>query len=126
MTTTVTSMDLAVDALAAHRVTRLIVSDKITENFRGRIVRAAYRARGDEFAWSDDGKIPKREWAVMPKQDADAPMLAYFMTCPWCVGMYVSAGVAVAQKVAPRFWNPIARVLAASSVAGLLSGHERA
>lgn len=66
---------LLVYALAAARVTRLITSDKITEGLRGHVIR-----------WAD------RRAGVDPTEAfAPTPMLAYFVTCPWCVSIYVGA-----------------------------------
>ena len=41
--------------------------------------------------------------------------------CYWCTGMWVAAGVSLARSVAPRTWGWVARVLAISTVVGLVS-----
>ena len=47
--------------------------------------------------------------------------LAELLTCPWCLGWWVSLGVVLAASVLPRpVWQPVAVALAASSVAALL------
>lgn len=47
--------------------------------------------------------------------------VAELLTCPWCLGWWVSAGVVLAACVLPRpVWQPIAVALAASSVTALL------
>lgn len=68
---------LLVYALAVARLTRLITSDKITEGLRGRVIRWADHRAGIN---PDDPFAP-------------TPMLSYFVTCPWCVSIYI-AGIA--------------------------------
>lgn len=82
------------DALATHRLTKLIIDDKITEDLREKVF-----AR---FGNPDDSKI------------------SYLITCPWCVSMYVGAGVAMLRAFAPRAWSPASYALAVSSVTGLI------
>lgn len=84
---------VAVLALAAHRLTRLGLLD--TMPF---------------------GAL--RERLVNRKPDG---RLAELLTCPWCLGWWVSLGVVAAASVLPRrVWQPLAVALAASSVAALL------
>jgi len=86
---------LAVGALAVHRITRLALEDRITEPFRERVQEAAPEGR-----------------------------LAYFVTCPWCVSMWVGAGWAALTVAAPAVARPLGAVLAWSSVTGLLASVE--
>jgi len=86
---------LTVGGLAVYRLTRLVVEDTIAEPIRDRIVEAAPEGR-----------------------------LAYFLTCPWCVSVWVGfawAGLAVA---APAVAAPVGAALAWSAAAGLLSSLE--
>lgn len=46
------------------------------------------------------------------------------ISCPWCSGFWVAVGVVVARRFVPRVWGPLAKALAFSSAAGILSGHE--
>jgi hypothetical protein len=85
-----------VDALATARLTRLLTQDSITEPFRVRVERA-----------EGAGHLPLGA--------------GEFVSCPWCVGVWVSAAVATARRVAPRAWNVAAGVLACAEVAGLLA-----
>jgi len=86
---------LAVGALAVHRLTRLAVEDEITRPLRERITDAA-----------PDGR------------------LAYLVTCPWCVSMWIGAGWAVLTAAAPGVASAAGAALAWSSATGLLSAME--
>lgn len=108
--------DLAVDALATHRLTRLVTQDTITRPLRARIIRHAYRFKDDD--------LTEAELDQMPHDDDDAPKLAAFIVCPWCVGLWISFGVVVARRYASLLWRPLARALALSSAAALIAGHE--
>lgn len=44
------------------------------------------------------------------------------VTCPWCLSIWVAAGVVLARAVAPRLWGKIARGLAFSAGAGVITG----
>lgn len=47
--------------------------------------------------------------------------VAELLTCPWCLGWWVSLAVVLAACVLPRaLWQPIAVALAASTVTALL------
>jgi hypothetical protein len=85
---------LLVSGLAVYRLTRLLVADKITERPRDRLAQAA-RGR-----------------------------LAYFVTCPWCVSVWVAAGWAALVALAPAVALVAGAVLAWSAVAGLLASWE--
>lgn len=89
--------------LAAARVVRLINADTITDPVRLAIER---RARDD-----DRSPTERARWGT----------LAYFIGCPWCVGMWVTGGTAWIVPVAaglPLWWWPII-ALAASHLIGV-------
>jgi hypothetical protein len=87
--------DLAIDALAVHRLTRLITQDHLTEEWRENLI-----------ARLDDSSYPK---------------LALLPGCYWCTGMWVASGVVCARTLFPRVWSPVARALAFSTVAGVIA-----
>lgn len=90
-----TTTDLVTDALAAHRLARLVTKDEITDKLRTKV-----KYRGPEWA-------------------------GVLVECRWCAGFWLSLGIVVARTVAPRAWAPIARALALSSAAALLASIER-
>lgn len=86
-------MNLAVDGLAAFRLTRLITEDKVTEPARDRIVLHA------------------------------PPMVGYLVECPWCVGLWAGIAVTAARRLAPRAWAPVASALAVGAIVGIINEH---
>lgn len=116
---------IAVYALATARLTRLIVADKLTEPVRGALIRQAYRWAEP---WTTKGKTPadRNKDLRLAMSSAPMPMLAYLVTCPWCVSIYVAAGVApLAWLWGTRPWLAIpALVLAFSHITGLLARGE--
>ena len=50
--------------------------------------------------------------------------LGELIECPWCHSAYVGVAVVLARRFIPRIWDPIARILVASTAAGLLTGLE--
>lgn len=83
-----------VDALATHRLTKLVIDDKITEDLREKVY--------DKYGQPDEHKV------------------SYFITCPWCVSTWVGIGVVAARTIAPRAWRPLSYALAFSSITGLI------
>jgi len=106
-------LGLAVDVLATYRLTRLATADVISEPVRMAVIRrtGAIPPPGD-----DD---PTAQEVVANMQDP--PRLATLLTCRWCAGIWIAAAVTTARAVAPRAWDPVARGLALSASAVLLS-----
>lgn len=90
-------IDLATDALAVHRLTRLVVTDEIAARPRAHVMRAL-KAGGYEKAM--DG-----------------------LRCEWCTAVWVAAAATVARAVAPRGWRRAARVLALADLSGIITSH---
>jgi hypothetical protein len=84
-------VEMAVDALATFRLTRLVTQDWITDPARQQI-----KARYGPAAYD-------------------------FVTCPWCVSIWLAAAVLTARRLAPRAWSLAAAGLAASATAGFLA-----
>ena len=96
-------MHLIIDALAAYRIARLIVDDSIF----------------------DDARDTAVGWMAQPSSGKTANRLAEPIAdgCYWCVGVWTAAGVVAARRFAPRAWAPIARVLATSTIVGVVAQH---
>jgi hypothetical protein len=88
-----TPLDAAIQALAAYRLTRLVIEDEITEPLRDKVVQ--------RFGAPADSK------------------LSYLSTCPFCVSMYASAGIVMADMMVPRLARPVIRALALSAAVSL-------
>jgi hypothetical protein len=112
---------LLIEALAAHRLTRLVTADTITEPVRARIIEGAYRRarRHGEVAEQADAY----GWDQVAHQDPDVPKLAELITCRWCAGMWVCLGIVFLGRRS-RWWPPLANALALSSAAALLAHWE--
>lgn len=90
-------LELAIDALAVYRLVRLAQRDEITTSLRVWFV-TRHGGKGKHMSWSA------------------------LADCPWCLGMWVAGGTVVARTVAPRLWGKIARALAFSAGAGVITG----
>lgn len=120
-------LELGLDALAAFRVTRLITTDRITRAPRVKVIRHAYEAKGHRLEWINDdvpaitSRTPMSDGQVenLAHEDDDVPELAAFIVCPWCIGMWVALGVAVAGRTC--IWRGLRVPLALSSITGLLA-----
>lgn len=104
---------LVVDVLATYRLTRLATADVISEPVR----MALLRKTGAEPPPGEDDPTARE----IVESLEDPPRLATLITCRWCAGMWIAAGVTVARLVAPKAWEPLSRGLALSAGAVLLS-----
>lgn len=98
---------LAVNALAAYRLTRLWTRDSLPPLPR---VRQHVLDKLDEI---QDAK----------GSTEDHP-LARLVDCPWCIGFWISVGVVGAATLAPRAWRPLATALAFSAVVANIAARE--
>jgi len=136
----VTLEELAVDALATARITRLVTQDTITEPLRKRAVGFILdrSSPGWHPTWTQllhglparGGAPSQRPMDVDNVLDEfeelvgrDSPKLATLLSCPWCVGVYVAFGVLAARRVAPRAWHQLAQGLALAQLAGVIDTH---
>lgn len=108
-------LELLVDGLATYRLTRFATADVLSEPFR----QAVLRRVGVDPPPPEADERPSAQELV--EADADPPRLATLVTCRWCAGVWIAAGVVVARTAAPRAWAPVARGLALSAGAVLLS-----
>lgn len=122
------ALELATDALAVHRLTRLVTADTITEPVRWALVSAILRR--------DPGLCTRLNRMEVGLEDrpADAeelvgsienpPKLAVLLTCRWCAGVWVAGAVVAARTIAPRAWRPLGQAMALASAGALLAGLE--
>ena len=109
-------LELLVDALATYRLTRLATADVISEPVRMAVLR---RTGAEPPPGEDD---PSAQEIVESLEDP--PRLATLITCRWCAGIWIAAGVVAARTAVPRAWQPVSRGLALSATAVLLSRFE--
>lgn len=95
--------DLVVDALAVARLTRLITVDTVPFGNLREVVKSGAWAKHHQDHPADDGE----------------PKLVELLECPWCTSAYCAMFVLCARRIAPRAWNPIAKLLAGSQIAGM-------
>lgn len=132
--------DTLVDVAAAYRLTRLITDDVILQPVRAEVILTAYLGPRPTGVWRRRGRKPRTpdgpgyddlmamtdaDLDALPEADDDAPKLADFIRCRWCVGLWIAGVTVAARRYAPRAWNPVARVLAVGAAATLLGGLER-
>lgn len=117
---------VAVNLLAAFRITRLVVADAFPFG--------PLRLRLSDWAndrWGPLQRVLAKDKTLaaanlrtgdttkVAAYDGAAP-LAYLISCPWCAGPYVSVAVALLASTG-AWWTYPAAVLAASAVIGLLA-----
>jgi hypothetical protein len=94
------SSDLALVTVATHKASRLIAKDRVTSTVRAPFTRYEDDAGPGEVSESARGRGLRRA-------------IGELIVCPYCVGMWVSAGFAAGLLVAPRFTRWFAAVLTA-------------
>lgn len=115
-----TPLELLVDAVAGYRLTKLVTDDEITAPIRDRVIETAYRRAGREY-----GPVGGETWTDVTIVDPAAPKIATLITCRWCAGVWIGAGVVAARRLAPRAWQPLAEALSVAAAAALLAGLEQ-
>lgn len=98
---------LAVNALAAYRLTRLMTRDSLPP---------LPQVRQHVLDKLDEIQDAKGSTASHP--------LSELVHCPWCVGFWISVGVVGAATLAPRAWRPMATALAFSAVVANIAVRE--
>lgn len=120
-------VDLAVDTLAAYRITRLVTSDVLTAGARATVIERAYRRSARAHGETLSARVGQSvhgmstdDWLDMVVlEGADAPKVAYLVTCQWCVGVWVAAGVVAARRLVPG-WPLVARALAVAGAQSII------
>lgn len=146
-------IDLAIDALAAARITMLLTADTLPlvriprERLQHRyppegstLTQAEWQTASDvQLAPDQFPRVRMKRagvhlWAQIHERQVDGhpgsdPAIIYtaekghplgnLISCAWCTGWWVSAGVVLARAVLPRrVWQPFATALATSYVVG--------
>lgn len=122
------TLELAVDALAAYRLTRLVTADTLTAAPRAAIIARAYRrsARREHTTVSERigqsvHPMTVDDWHdLVVLEGAEAPRLATLVTCQWCVGVWVGGGVVAARRLLPG-WRWLSRALAVAAAQSLIT-----
>lgn len=110
---------LLVEGLAAYRLTRLVTADSITRGPREAIIEVAYDVAGKHSHWQAEATT--MGWDHVAHTDPDVPKVAELVTCRWCAGMWVAAGMLLLRRLAPRLYRPLCEALALSAGAALLA-----
>jgi hypothetical protein len=82
---------LATDIIATYRLTKLVMEDKIAEDFRDYIYERFPR----------DSKI------------------SYFIGCPWCVSIWAGAVIFALRRLDPQVADIVSGILTASALTGV-------
>lgn len=96
-------------ALAAFRLTRLFVFDKITEFIR--------RPFFNEVEEEIDGET---EVFIVPKETGIRKWIGELLSCYWCTGIWVSIFLILLYYYTPNVAEPIIIVLAVAAVAAMI------
>jgi hypothetical protein len=110
---------LVTDALSVYRLTRLATRDELTRPLREKYLEpllALDTVRDVPGELLPDDPTPRG--VVIAR-------LAYLATCPWCLSVWLAAAVTVARRTLPDRWAPVADLLAAAALAGLLLDRDR-
>lgn len=86
------AVSVLTDIVATYRLTKLIMEDKITEDFRNLIYE----------------KFPKDS------------KLSYLIGCPWCVSIWAGLTIFTLRRISPETANVVSGLLAASAVTGVV------
>jgi Protein of unknown function (DUF1360) len=93
--------DVARVGLASYKIGRLVAKDEVTSWMRAPVTR------------DEDAQKPEREGM--------ARALGELVTCPYCIGLWVSAGLTGALVVRPRETRLVTTVFGAQAVADFVN-----
>lgn len=94
----VDARDLALLTVASHKAARLIAKDRVASAVRAPFTRFEHDGGPGEVEEAARGRGLRRA-------------IGELLVCPYCLGMWVSAGLTAALLVAPRFTRWFASVL---------------
>lgn len=94
----ITTAHLLIGALATYRATKLVIDDEITAELRNKAFEAL------------DAAPP----SLLTKK------LSYFLTCPWCVSVWVATALLTLRLLSPATYEYFASILSFSAVTGVI------
>ncbi|MFP7295804.1 DUF1360 domain-containing protein [Neobacillus niacini] len=103
-------LTLTLLGLACFRLTRLIVFDKITEFLR----EPFFDEINEE---NEDGTV---EVYYLPKSTPFKKFIGELLSCYWCTGVWISAGIVTGYLLIPTIFVPIILIFAVSGLAAIL------
>jgi Protein of unknown function (DUF1360) len=103
----VSAWDVLLAGAATHKLSRLITKDKVTGALRSPFV--DYQGRDGHGEVSEQARGSGLQRAI-----------GELLTCPYCVGQWVAAGVGIGTVAAPRFTRLVTFVYAAETVGDFL------
>lgn len=105
---------LTLTALAAYRVTRLLVADSIADPWREQL----FNRWPPSWERSRTRWVPEQQRHVYRADDDRVPVVraAKLLDCPWCMGFWVCAAAVTIMR--PR--RPVLTTLALSTVVGMI------
>lgn len=111
-------MTLIIATGSAARITRLITTDKITEPMRNALLPVIAQTRRNRRAIARGEPVPP----PTPLRAA----IVYQLTCPWCIGMWVSLACITAAQLITGFpaWQIIPAALTTSYIVGWAASTE--
>lgn len=104
--------DLVLLGVATHKLSRIITKDRVT---------SPLRAPFTEYEGAADASEVKEKVRGTGMQRAIGDLI----TCPWCMGTWVAAGLVLGFVFKPRVTRVVGSVLVAATISDLLNhGHE--
>lgn len=89
----ITTLVFVILALGAYRITHLITTDAIADEFRTKV------------------------WKKFPP----STKIGYLITCNWCTGFWVSLFLVAGFSILPQFTFVVSLIMAISALVGLIS-----
>lgn len=83
---------IVVDIIAVYRLTKLAIDDEILYEIREK---------------------------VFEKFPPETSKIGYLFTCPWCMSIWMGAGIFALRKASPETANYVSSVLASSAATGI-------
>lgn len=117
-------LGLVVVGLASYRLTRIVTTDTLTDRARERLYRWAWVEPDEPDLYAlryrehnGDAPFPGEGVQPMPRNGGARTYVAELFNCPWCLGVWVSAGVYCAWGW--WHWMPVRAAIVILAVAGL-------